>query len=61
MTVPPAVMDLDVGLVAEMMTRVSTSFLVAPAGGVVDLDDETQVRRIAREYLVPMLDPPRDA
>jgi TetR/AcrR family transcriptional repressor of uid operon len=51
--------EVDVGLVAEMMTRVSTSFLVAPDGGVIDLDDEEQLRRVARQFLVPMLDPPR--
>jgi TetR/AcrR family transcriptional repressor of uid operon len=48
--------DVDVELVAEMMTRVCTSFLVTPSR-VVDLDDEEQVRAIARQFLVPMLEP----
>lgn len=48
--------DLDVDLVAEMMVRISTSFLVTPAG-VVDLDDDAQVAAIAHRFLVPMLTP----
>ncbi|WP_199740307.1 hypothetical protein [Saccharopolyspora rhizosphaerae] len=44
-------------LVAEMMVRVSTSFLLTPSR-LVDLDDEQQVRRTARKFLLPMLDPP---
>jgi AcrR family transcriptional regulator len=48
--------DVDVELVAEMMTRVCTSFLVTPSR-VVDLDDEEQLRAIARQFLVPMLEP----
>jgi len=46
--------DLDVDLVAEMMVRISTSFLVTPEG-LVDLDDEQQVAEVARRFLVPML------
>jgi len=49
--------DVDVELVAEMMTRVCTSFLVTPSL-VVDLDDEEHLRMIARQFLVPMLEPP---
>lgn len=49
--------DLDVDLVAEMMVRISTSFLITPEG-LVDLDDEEQVAGIARRFLVPMLGPP---
>ncbi|WP_211840409.1 TetR/AcrR family transcriptional regulator [Saccharopolyspora hirsuta] len=49
--------DVDVELVAEMMVRVSTSFLVTPSN-LIDLDDDEQVRRIARRFLVPMLEPP---
>ena len=45
--------EVDVKIVAEMMTRVSTSFLVSPSQ-VIDLDDE-QVRAVARRFLVPML------
>lgn len=47
--------DVDVGVVAEMMVRVSASFLVIPSH-VIDLDDEEQVRAVARQFLVPMLD-----
>ncbi|GAB3699110.1 TetR/AcrR family transcriptional regulator [Saccharopolyspora tripterygii] len=48
--------DVDVALVAEMMVRVSTSFLLTPSD-LVDLDDEQQIRHIARRFLLPMLDP----
>jgi AcrR family transcriptional regulator len=51
---------VDVELVAEMMTRVSASFLVTPSD-VVDLDDAELVRAIARLFLVPMLEPPAPA
>lgn len=50
--------DVDVDLVAEMMVRVSASFLVIPSH-VVDLDDDEQMRAVARQFLVPMLEPPR--
>ncbi|EPH43134.1 helix-turn-helix domain-containing protein [Streptomyces aurantiacus] len=49
--------DVDVDVVAEMMVRVSASFLVIPSH-VIDLDDEDQVRAVARRFLVPMLGPP---
>jgi hypothetical protein len=45
-----------VELVAELMARVSASFLVTPSQ-VVDLDDDEQVRALARKFLVPMLTP----
>ncbi|MFE2048155.1 TetR/AcrR family transcriptional regulator [Streptomyces sp. NPDC059459] len=48
---------VDVGLVAEMMVRVSASFLVIPSQ-VIDLDDEAELRAVARRFLVPMLGPP---
>ncbi|MFC3456106.1 TetR/AcrR family transcriptional regulator [Amycolatopsis speibonae] len=48
--------DVDVELVAELMTRVSASFLITPSQ-VVDLDDDEQVREVARRFLVPMLRP----
>jgi hypothetical protein len=48
---------VDVDLVAEVMTRLSSSFLVTPSH-VVDLDDEEQLRAVARRFLVPMLEPP---
>ena len=50
-TVPESI---DVDLVAEVMVRISTSFLTTP-GGLVDLDDDDQVGDIARRFLVPML------
>lgn len=53
--VSPAV---DVELVAELMARVSSSFLLTPSH-VVDLDDDEQVRAVARQFLVPMLEPGR--
>lgn len=46
--------DVDVELVAEMMVRISTSFLVMPSHSI-DLDDEEQLRAVARQFLVPML------
>ncbi|RZS43570.1 TetR family transcriptional regulator [Herbihabitans rhizosphaerae] len=48
--------ELNVELVAEMMTRVSTSFLISPSQ-VIDLDDDEQLREVARKFLVPMLEP----
>jgi AcrR family transcriptional regulator len=38
----------------EMMTRISASFLLTPST-VVDLDDDEQLRTVARRFLVPML------
>lgn len=46
--------EVDVELVAELMARVSASFLITPSQ-VVDLDDEAQLRALARQFLVPML------
>jgi AcrR family transcriptional regulator len=51
---------VDVNLVAELMVRMSTSFLVIPSH-VIDLDDDEQVAAVARQFLVPMLEPPRPA
>ncbi|WP_145926715.1 TetR/AcrR family transcriptional regulator [Amycolatopsis orientalis] len=51
--------DVDVELVAELMTRVCSSFLITPSQ-VVDLDDDEQVREVARRFLVPMLRPRPD-
>jgi len=48
---------LDVDLVAEMMVRISTSFLAIPSA-IIDLDDDTQLTAVARRFLVPMLEPP---
>ncbi|MFF5095796.1 MULTISPECIES: TetR/AcrR family transcriptional regulator [Actinosynnema] len=50
--------EVDADLVAEMMVRTCASFLAIPSF-VVDLDDEAQVRAVARRFLVPMLEPPR--
>ncbi|MGI5171517.1 TetR/AcrR family transcriptional regulator [Spirillospora sp. CA-253888] len=49
--------DLDTDLVAEMMVRVSASFLAIPSH-LVDLDDDEQLAGVARRFLVPMLEPP---
>lgn len=48
--------EVDVELVAELMARVCSSFLLTPSQ-VVDLDDDEQVRNVARKFLVPMLEP----
>jgi TetR/AcrR family transcriptional repressor of uid operon len=48
--------DLDTDLVAEMMVRVSASFLAIPSQ-LVDLDDDGQLAAVARQFLVPMLEP----
>ncbi len=52
--------DLDVDMVAELMVRVSGSFLTIPSR-LVDLDDEEQLAAVARRFLVPMLEPPGSA
>lgn len=48
--------DVDVDLVAEVWVRLSASFLAIPSH-VVDMDDPSQLRELARRYLVPMLGP----
>lgn len=48
--------EVEVDLVAELMVRTSTSFLVTPSE-VVDIDDEAQLRALARLFLVPLIDP----
>jgi len=53
--------DLNVDVVAELMVRISTSFLTIPSH-VIDLDDDEHLAAVARQFLVPMLgptDPPR--
>ncbi|WP_020673184.1 TetR/AcrR family transcriptional regulator [Amycolatopsis nigrescens] len=50
--------ELDTDLVAEMMVRISTSFLAIPSQ-VIDLDDDEQLAAVARQFLVPMLEPAR--
>ncbi|MEV0590543.1 TetR/AcrR family transcriptional regulator [Nonomuraea cavernae] len=48
--------DLDTDLVAELMVRVSASFLAIPSL-IIDLDDDRQLAAVARQFLVPMLRP----
>ncbi len=47
---------VEVDLVAELMVRMSTSFLITPSD-VVDLSDDEQLAELARKFLVPMLQP----
>ncbi|WP_231373705.1 TetR/AcrR family transcriptional regulator [Nocardia sp. 348MFTsu5.1] len=49
--------NLNTDLVAEMMVRVSASFLAIPSH-VVDLDSDEELSALAWQFLVPMLDPP---
>ncbi|MEO3786035.1 TetR family transcriptional regulator [Actinocorallia sp. B10E7] len=49
--------DLDTDFVAEMMVRISASFLAIPSR-LIDLDDDEQLAAMARRFLVPMLEPP---
>ncbi|GED97108.1 TetR/AcrR family transcriptional regulator [Gordonia crocea] len=46
--------DLDVELVAEVMVRISASFLTTPSA-IVDIDDDEALADLARRFLVPML------
>ena len=48
--------ELETELVAEMMVRVSASFLAVPSR-LIDLDDDEQLEAVARRFLVPMLEP----
>lgn len=48
--------DLDTELVAEMLVRVSASFLTTPSH-VVDIDDDDALTALARRFLVPMVLP----
>jgi TetR/AcrR family transcriptional repressor of uid operon len=48
--------EVDTELVAELMVRVSASFLAIPSH-VVDLDDDEQLAAVARRFLVPMVAP----
>ncbi|MGI8334276.1 TetR/AcrR family transcriptional regulator [Actinomadura scrupuli] len=49
--------DLDTEFVAELMVRISASFLAIPSH-LIDLDDDDQLAAVARRFLVPMLEPP---
>lgn len=46
---------IDIELVAELMVRVSTSFLLTPSE-LVDVGDDEQLAEVARLFLVPMLE-----
>lgn len=48
--------ELDIELVAEMLVRISASFLTTPSQ-VVDLDDDDELAAVARQFLVPMVLP----
>jgi TetR/AcrR family transcriptional repressor of uid operon len=48
---------VNVDIVAELMVRVCSSFLVIPSH-IVDLDDDEQLADLARQFLVPMLQAP---
>ena len=47
---------VNVDVVAELMVRVCSSFLVI-ASHIVDLDDDDELGDVARQFLVPMLGP----
>ncbi|WP_330179794.1 TetR/AcrR family transcriptional regulator [Nocardia sp. NBC_01503] len=49
--------DLNADVVAELMVRLCASFLAIPSQ-IVDIYDDEQLARIARQYLVPLLGPP---
>lgn len=51
-TVAPGV---DVDVVAELMVRISASFLITPSQ-LVDIDDDRQLEELARRFLVPLLE-----
>ncbi|MGX1810490.1 TetR/AcrR family transcriptional regulator [Nocardia sp. NPDC055321] len=48
--------DLRIELVAEVMVRICASFLAIPSQ-VVDIEDDEQLAMLARDFLVPMLEP----
>ncbi|HET8994934.1 MAG TPA: helix-turn-helix domain-containing protein [Rhodococcus sp. (in: high G+C Gram-positive bacteria)] len=47
---------VDIDLTAEMMVRISASFLMVPTA-LVDLDDDDQLAAIARKFIVPIVEP----
>jgi TetR/AcrR family transcriptional repressor of uid operon len=47
--------QVNVDIVAELMVRVCSSFLVIPSH-IIDLDDDEQLSDVARQFLVPMLE-----
>jgi AcrR family transcriptional regulator len=48
--------SIDTDRAAEMMARVSASFLTIPSQ-LVDLDDDAQLTALAHQFIVPMLQP----
>jgi AcrR family transcriptional regulator len=52
-TVP---VEVNVDIVAELMVRVCSSLLLIPSH-IIDLDDDEQLAEVARQFLVPMLEP----
>ena len=50
--------DLDTDLIAELMVRISASFLTVPSR-IVDISDDDQLATVARQFLVSMLGPRR--
>jgi AcrR family transcriptional regulator len=46
--------DVNVDVVAELMVRVCSSFLMIPSH-IIDIDDDEQLADVARQFLVPML------
>ncbi|WP_309236126.1 TetR/AcrR family transcriptional regulator [Amycolatopsis sp. SID8362] len=52
--------ELEPDLVAEVLVRVSASFLTIPSR-LLDLDDDEQLAAVARRFLVPMLRPPTES
>ncbi|GAB2840947.1 TetR/AcrR family transcriptional regulator [Actinocorallia aurea] len=51
--------DLNVDVAAELMVRISASFLAIPTL-LPGLDQDDQLAAMAREFIVPMLNPPPD-
>jgi AcrR family transcriptional regulator len=47
---------VDADLVADLIVRLCASFVMIPSQ-VVDLDDDGELTDLARQFLVPMLDP----
>ncbi|GAA4679968.1 TetR/AcrR family transcriptional regulator [Gordonia humi] len=46
--------SVDPDLAAELIARITGSFVTLP-GGLVELDDTEQLEQLARQYLLPML------
>jgi AcrR family transcriptional regulator len=52
--------DVDVDVVAELLSRVAFSFVLVPASSL-PLDDEERLRTIARRHLLPLVGGANDA